>query len=82
MAMHPKDTIETVEIGGRAMVVPLLAVNLRYGLAGDGEGQTARPFVIGIDPGTGGRLQPFRLDSTARMVQNVAIIAYTDGVTT
>lgn len=82
MAMHPKDTIETVEIGGRAMVVPLLAVNLRYGLAGDGEGQTARPFVIGIDPGTGGRLQPFRLDSSARMVQNVAIIAYTDGVTT
>ncbi|WP_232283348.1 hypothetical protein [Sphingomonas sp. PAMC 26617] len=86
MAMHPKETIETVEIGGRAMVVPLLAVNLRYGLAGDGsnggKGQTARPFVIGIDPGTGGRLQPFRLDAGARMVQNVAIIAYTDGVTT
>ena len=86
MAMHPKDTIETVEIGGRRMVVPLLSVNLRYGwpddATGGGEGQTARPFVIGIDPGTGGRLQPFRLDAAARMVQNVAIIAYTDGVTT
>jgi len=86
MAMHPKDTIETVQIGGRRMVVPLLAVNLRYGWpddgAGGGEGQTARPFVIGIDPGTGGRLQPFRIDAAARMVQNVAIIAYTDGVIT
>jgi hypothetical protein len=86
MAMHPRDTIETVQIGGRAMVVPLLAINLRYGWpdggSNGGEGQTARPFVIGIDPGTGGRLQPFRLDSGARMVQNVAIIAYTDGVTT
>ncbi len=82
MAMHPKDTIETVQIGGRAMVVPLLAVNLRYGWPDGGEGQTARPFVIGADPGTGGRLQPFRLDGSARMVQNVAIIAYTDGVTT
>lgn len=81
MAMHPKETIETVEIGGRRMVVPLLSVNVRYGWPDGGAGQTARPFVIGVDPGTGGRLQPFRIDSTARMVQNIAIIAYTDGVT-
>ncbi|WP_242183359.1 hypothetical protein [Sphingomonas sp. CARO-RG-8B-R24-01] len=80
MAMHPKETIETVDLGGRAMVVPLLAINLRYGLGDAGAGQTAAAFVIGQDRGAGGKLQPFRLDS-ARMADTVAVIAYPGGVT-
>lgn len=80
MAMHPKDTIETIDLGGRTMVVPLLAINLRYRWPNDGAGQTARAFVIGIDRGAGAKLQPFRLDDSARMSANVAVIAYSKAV--
>ena len=76
MALHPKETLEVMEAGGKQLFVPVLAVNLRYDWDG-GSGQTARSYVIGIDRGGDSKLQPFRVDSAARMYQNVSALAYT-----
>jgi len=76
MALHPKDTLEVMEVGGRVLFVPVLAVNVTYDWAG-GSGQTARSYVIGIDRGGDAKLQPFRLDATARMYDTIGALVYT-----
>jgi hypothetical protein len=80
MAMHPKDSLEVMQAGGRTLFVPVLAVNVTYAWDVDGErgsGQTARSYVIGIDRGGDAKLQPFRLDAAARMYDKVGALAYT-----
>ena len=80
MALHPKDTLEVMDVGGRTLFVPVLAVNITYAWAGDGtggSGQTARSYVIGIDRGGDYKLQPFRVDTGARMYDTVGALAYT-----
>ncbi|WP_457348951.1 hypothetical protein [Sphingomonas sp. UYP23] len=76
MAMHPKATLDVMEVGGKALFVPVLTINAHYEWAG-GSGQTARSYVIGIDRGAGGKLAPFRIDSAARMYDTVSAIEYT-----
>lgn len=75
MALHPKTSLEVIEMGGKAMFVPVLTVVADYGWA-DGSGRTARSYLIGIDRGAGGKLAPFRIDSGARMVDTVGAIEY------
>lgn len=75
MALHPKASLEVIEMGGKAMFVPVLTVVADYDWA-DGSGRTARSYVIGIDRGAGGKLAPFRIDSGARMVDTVGAIEY------
>ncbi|TPG56677.1 hypothetical protein EAH76_01030 [Sphingomonas glacialis] len=75
MAMHPKATLEVMEVGGKALFVPVLTVNAQYDWAG-GSGQTACSYVIGVDRGAGGKLAPFRIDSAARMYDTVSAIEY------
>ena len=80
MALHPKDTLEIMEVSGRALFVPVLTVNVTYGWDAGGEsgtGQTARSYVIGIDRGGDAKLQPFRVDAGARMHDAVGALAYT-----
>lgn len=80
MAMHPKETLEVMEVTGRTLFVPVLAVNVTYDWETEearGSGQTARSYVIGIDRGGDAKLQPFRLDATARMYDTVGALAYT-----
>ena len=84
MALHPKETLEVMTMGERTLFVPVLTVNVTYGWAaegGQGQGQTARSYVIGIDRGGEAKLQPFRLDSAARMYDTVGALAYTTAVT-
>lgn len=62
----PLDALNPVTIEGRVLAIPLVAVDARYG-HGAGEapidGQSARAFVIGREPGReGAKLAPFRLD--------------------
>jgi len=62
----PLDALNPLVIEGRAMAIPLIAVDARY-FHGEGEapldGQTARAFVVGRDSGVAGaKLAPFRLD--------------------
>lgn len=76
MAMMPKETLSVMTAGGRALFVPVLAVNLLYEWEG-GSGQTATSYVIGIDRGEGAKLAPFRLDGTSRMRDDISQIPYT-----
>ena len=76
MAMMPKETLSVMNAGGRALFVPVLAVNLLYEWEG-GSGQTASSYVIGIDRGEGAKLAPFRLDSASRMRDDISQIRYT-----
>lgn len=62
----PLDALNPLVIEGRAMAIPLIAIDARY-FHGEGEapldGQTARAFVVGRDSGVAGaKLAPFRLD--------------------
>ncbi len=75
MAMHPKQTLEPLDVSGKVLFVPVLTVNLTYGWVG-GSGQTARSYVIGIDRGAEAKLQPFRLDAPPRMYDSVAALPY------
>ena len=76
MAMMPKETLSVMTVEGRALFVPVLAVNLLYEWEG-GSGQTATSYVIGIDRGEGAKLAPFRVDGTSRMRDDISQIPYT-----
>jgi hypothetical protein len=76
MAMMPKETLSVMTVEGRALFVPVLAINLLYEWEG-GSGQTATSYVIGIDRGEGAKLAPFRLDGTSRMRDDISQIPYT-----
>lgn len=79
MALHPKASLEVIEMGGKAMLVPVLTVVAHYDWT-DGSGRTARSYLIGIDRGAGGKLAPFRIDSGARMIDTVGAIEYPGSV--
>jgi hypothetical protein len=79
MAMMPREMLNVMTVEGRALFVPVLAINLRYEWE-SGTGQTASSFVIGIDRGEGAKLAPFRVDGPPRMHGNVAQLAYTVSV--
>ncbi|MDB5703079.1 MAG: hypothetical protein JWN66_195 [Sphingomonas bacterium] len=79
MAMIPKEMLSVMNVQGRALFVPVLAVNLLYGWDG-GEGQTATSHVVGIDRGEGAKMAPFRLDGGPRMFEGVSQLPYTVSV--
>ena len=79
MAMVPREMLNVMTVEGRALFIPVLAINLRYEWEG-GAGQTARSFVIGIDRGEGAKMAPFRVDGPPRMHANVSQLAYTVSV--
>jgi hypothetical protein len=79
MAMLPKESLSVMTVEGRALFVPVVAINALYQWEG-GAGQAARSFVIGIDRGAGAKLAPFRLDAAARMHDAVSQLPYTVSV--
>ena len=79
MAMVPREMLNVMNIEGRALFIPMLAINLRYEWEG-GTGQTASSFVIGIERGEGAKMAPFRVDGPPRMHGNVSELAYTVSV--
>ena len=79
MAMMPRDALNVMTVEGRALFVPVLAINLRYEWEG-GTGQTANSFVIGINRGEGAKMAPFRVDGPPRMHGDVSQIPYTVSV--
>lgn len=62
----PLDALNPMTVDGRVLAIPLVAIDARYGHGADEapiDGQSARAFVIGRDPGRdGAKLAPFRLD--------------------
>ena len=79
MAMVPRDALNVMSVEGRALFIPVLAINLRYEWDG-GAGQTANSFVIGINRGEGAKMAPFRADGPPRMHSEVVQLAYTVSV--
>jgi hypothetical protein len=79
MAMMPREMLNVMTVEGRALFVPVLAINLSYGWEG-GAGQTASSHVIGINRGEGAKMAPFRVDGPPRMYENVIQLAYTVSV--
>lgn len=71
VAALPRDAIHALTAADRPMVVPIVAVNLRYA-TGAIEGQTARAWAIGIERVDSPKLAPFWLDGPARMYDAVA----------
>lgn len=79
MAMVPREVLNVMTVEGRALFIPVLAINLRYEWDG-GAGQTASSFVIGINRGEGAKMAPFRADGPPRMHSEVVQLAYTVSV--
>lgn len=79
MAMLPREAVSVMNVQGRALFVPVLAINLLYAWDG-GSGQTATSHVVGIDRGEGAKMAPFRLDGPPRMHEGVSQLAYTVSV--
>jgi hypothetical protein len=71
--MLPRAMIEPLMIGGRPMLVPVMAFDVTYHWDGPGEafGQYAGSFVLGREPGEGGgKLAPLPLDRAELRVAN------------
>lgn len=70
--MLPRATIEPLMIGGKPMLVPVIAFDVTYHWDGEGDafGQNAGSFVIGREHGTGGsdKLAPLPLDRASYLV--------------
>lgn len=75
-AMLPRAIIEPLTIAGRAMLVPVLALDITYHWDGPGEafGQNAGSFVLGREQGGGGseKLAPLPLDRPSHAVDRPA----------
>lgn len=65
-ATLPRAAIEPLMIGGKPMLIPVLAFDVTYHWDGEGDGfgQNAGSFVLGREPaaGAGGKLAPLPLD--------------------
>lgn len=62
----PRGAIRPIDMGGRAMFVPVAAVDVRYA-SGAGEAQSAAAFAVGVERDGAAKLAPFWLDGPARM---------------
>ncbi len=71
-AMLPRAILEPVMIGGKPMLVPVVAFDVTYHWDGDADafGQVAGSFVLGREQGTGGseKLAPLPLDRATYVV--------------
>ncbi|MDO9367063.1 MAG: hypothetical protein Q7T68_00685 [Sphingopyxis sp.] len=72
----PRATIEPLMIGGKPMLVPVIAFDVTYHWDGEGEafGQNAGSFVLGraAVPGAGDKLAPLPLDRASHVVDRPA----------
>lgn len=82
---RPRADIEPLQAGGRAMFVPVVAVNLLYDAggvdaggveAGGVEGQTAQAFAVGVERVDSAKLAPLWLDQPPRMYDAIGTRPY------
>lgn len=72
------DQLRALEIGGRRVLVPLIAFNATYGWSGKA-GQTSVSYLLGRE-GKGEKLAPFRLDLGPRQFRAPAARPLPTGV--
>lgn len=74
----PREQILAYDLGGRQVVVPLIAFNVLYRW-GNNEGQTSVAYLLGRDT-SGEKLGPFRLDLGPRIFRGIAARLLPGGV--
>ena len=71
----PRAEIRSLAASGRAMFVPVVAVNALY-RTGIGEGQAAQAFAVGVERVDSAKLAPFWLDQPPRMYDGLGLRPY------
>ncbi|SMF64577.1 hypothetical protein SAMN06295910_1213 [Allosphingosinicella indica] len=72
-AVHiPLAQARMLTVEGQKIFVPTVAFNVVYRWAGDGRGQTAASYVVGVVGAEGGRLGPFHIDRGPRRYRKIA----------
>ena len=68
----PKAELREIEIAGRRIFVPMVAINVAYDWAGGGSGRTSRSWLVGREAETPqAKMGPFRLDLGPRIYRSV-----------
>ncbi|HEY6917562.1 MAG TPA: hypothetical protein VI381_07975 [Allosphingosinicella sp.] len=62
--------ISPIEIDGRRLFIPIVAVTAIYEWAG-GSGQTSKSYMVGVEANQTGKMGPFRLDQGPRVYRSV-----------
>lgn len=69
----PKSDVREVEVGGRRLFIPMLALNVAYDWDGGGTGRTSRAWLVGRRPAEPeAKMGAFRLDLGPRVYRSVA----------
>lgn len=72
-AVHiPLAQARMLTVEGQKIFVPTVAFNVVYRWAGDGRGQTAASYIVGVIGAEGGRLGPFHIDRGPRRYRKIA----------
>lgn len=68
----PKADLKEIELAGRRIFVPMVAINVAYDWAGGGTGRTSRSWLVGREAQTPSeKMGPFRLDLGPRIYRSV-----------
>jgi hypothetical protein len=68
----PRAELREIELQGRRVFVPVVAVNVAYDWAGGGRGRTSRSWLVGREPDEpAAKMGPFRLDLGPRIYRSV-----------
>jgi hypothetical protein len=66
-----RDQLQPIEIEGRPLLVPMIAINGRYNWGASNSGQTSASFLVGKET-KGEKLAPVRLDLAPRVFRGLA----------
>lgn len=68
----PMAEVREIEMAGRRIFVPMVAINVAYDWAGGGSGRTSRSWLVGREAETpSAKMGPFRLDLGPRIYRSV-----------
>jgi hypothetical protein len=68
----PMAELQEMEVAGRRIFVPMVAINVAYDWAGGGTGRTSRSWLVGREAETPqAKMGPFRLDLGPRIYRSV-----------
>jgi hypothetical protein len=68
----PNAELREIELGGRRIFVPMVAINVAYDWAGGGAGRTSRSWLVGREAEVPTeKMGPFRLDLGPRIYRSV-----------
>jgi hypothetical protein len=65
------DQIKVLQVDGRLLFVPLIAVNAFYGWGTARSGQTSKSFMVGREQDAAEKMAPFRMDLGPRVYRTV-----------